>query len=114
MHSLSPCGGFRGLHFVDHNQTGEFKVINNNLSRDQAIEIVGLDAVESAEATNAVQTGTLRRDGQVEFKSRFVCKDKNGDKCTVSAIWLMDVDDVRLVDDLSDLYWDDCNHYIVD
>jgi hypothetical protein len=85
----------------------------NNLSRDQVIEIVGLDAVESAETTNAVQTGTLRR-GQVEFKSRFVCKDKNGDKCTVSAIWLMDADDVHRVDDLYDLDWDDCNHYIVD
>jgi hypothetical protein len=89
-------------------------VINDNLSRDQAIEIVGLDAIEFAETTNAVQTGSLRRDGQVEFKSRFVCKDKNGDKCTVSAVWLMDADDVRRVDDLSDLDWDDCNHYIVD
>jgi 5-methylcytosine-specific restriction endonuclease McrA len=86
----------------------------NNLSRDQVIEIVGLDAVESAETTNAVQTGTLRRDGQVEFKSCFVCKDKNGDKCEVSAIWLMDADDVHRVNDLSDLDWDDCNHYIVD
>ena len=89
-------------------------MINNNLSRDQVIAIVGLDAVESAERENAVQTGTRRCDGQVEFKSRFVCKDKDGNKCKVSAIWLMDADDVRRVDDLSNLNWDDCNHYIVD
>ena len=88
-------------------------MINNNLSRDQAINIVGLNAVESAENENAVQTGTLRRDGQVEFKSRFVCVDKNGDKCTISAVWLMDADNVQRVDDLSDLNWDACNHYIV-
>ena len=89
-------------------------MMNKNLSRDQAIEIVGLDAVEAVETGNVVQAGTLRRDGQVEFKSRLNCKDQEGESCTLSAVWLMDGDDVRRVDDLSDLNWDDCNHYIVD
>lgn len=87
---------------------------HNNLSRDQAIEIVGLEAVESAETENVFQTGTLRRDDQIEFKSRFICKNKNGEKCIINAVWLMDGEDVRRVDDLSDLNWDDCNHYIID
>ena len=89
-------------------------MINDNLTRDEAIEIVGETAVDKVETTNAVQSGTLRRDGQVKFVSKILCKDKDGKHCTLSAVWLMDEDDVNRVEDLSDLDWDECDHYKVD
>lgn len=88
-------------------------MMNENLSRDEAIAIVGESAVDFVETTSAVQKGTLRRDGKVEFESCIRCKDKDGESCILSAVWLMDGDDVNRVEDLSDLDWDECDHYEV-
>ncbi len=85
-----------------------------NLNREEAIEIVGIDATDKVESENAYPTGCLRRDGQVEFKSRLVSKDLAGNKCVINAVWLMDADDVNKSEDLSDLDWDNVDHYIVD
>jgi hypothetical protein len=91
------------------------KIMNYaNLTRDEAIEIVGVDAIEKAESENAYPTGCLRRDGQVEFKSRLVSKDLDGKKCVINAVWLMGADDVKKSEDLSDLDWDNVDHYAVD
>jgi hypothetical protein len=75
------------------------------LSREHAIEIVGLANVEAVEAENAEQTGQLTNDGTVEFAARLVCTNKNGDAATLTIYWYQDEDDMN-VTDLSDLDWE--------
>jgi hypothetical protein len=84
-----------------------------NLSREQAIDIVGEPAVDAAETTNAVQTGRLTNDGTMEFVARHKCTDGDGDSVTLCVYWYFDEDAVMSADDLSNLDWDDISGYEV-
>lgn len=81
-----------------------------NLTREQAIELVGLAAVETVETescdfTNRVgYNGACQGDDEVEFKASVSCDDKDGDEVSLVAYYYQDADDVK-ENDLDCLDW---------
>ena len=83
-----------------------------NLTREQAIEIVGLAAVEKIDVeecdfTNRVGfNGNCQGDDEVEFKASVSCEDKDGNDVSLVAYYYQDADAVdEAGDDLGALGW---------
>lgn len=85
-----------------------------NLTREQAIEIVGLAAVEEAEEasnwdfSNRVgYNGSCHGDDEVEFEVQTACKDKDGRDVVLTVYCYQDAIAVDgAADDLGMLDWD--------
>lgn len=83
-----------------------------NLTREQAVAIVGEAAVAKVDAegcdfTNRVGfNGSVQGDDEVEFSASVSCKD--GDDCEVSlvAYYYQDADDVDAAEGLDGLRWE--------
>lgn len=83
-----------------------------NLTREQAIAMVGIEAVESVDRgscdyTNRVgYNGVCQNDSEVEFSFSVSAVDEDGYEVSLVAFYYQDADDVASCDDLSDLDWD--------
>jgi len=81
----------------------------NRLTRAQAVEQVGGEAVmqvetESVDFTNRLTDGTPHQ-GWTEFASAVATTDKQGESCTLTMYVYIDSDHLDC-EDLSDLNWD--------
>ena len=94
---------------------GGRKMRKGNLSRDQVIELVGLDAVESVENENCDYTNRVQTDGDdsVEFSAIINCVDSDGTSCKLIAYYYQDQNDIDNTDDLSSLNWEINGYEIV-
>lgn len=79
-----------------------------SLTKEQAMEIVGGDAVKRIEKVNCDYTNRVQTDGDdaVEFSAFVKCEDKDGTPCTLLAYYYQDAEDLEGVEDLSDLDWE--------
>lgn len=68
----------------------------NTLTRSQAIEIAGQEAVEELEGFKCEPTGNMSHqfemDNVVEFRSSIECEDKDGNEIVLSAYYYPDAD----------------------
>ena len=82
-----------------------------NLTREQAVEIVGESLVDSLDKENCDFTnrvgfnGSTQGDGEVEFAASVIGQDKSGDEVTVVAYYYQDAEAVDATDDLGSLDW---------
>lgn len=79
-----------------------------NMTREQAIALVGEQAVLSAESKNCEPTGRLQCDGddRVEFNSSVNCEDADGNDAVVTAYYYVTQEDLdNAGDDLSSIEW---------
>jgi hypothetical protein len=78
-----------------------------NLTREQAIEIVGIDAVNKVDAENCDFTNRVcQGDDEVEFSGSVSAVDKDGYDVSVIAYYYQDASDVDGCDDLGNLDWE--------
>lgn len=79
---------------------------HGTLTRDQAIEQVGLEAVEKVERENCEPTSRLQTDGDeaVEFSASVRCKDKDGDSAILTAYYYLTPEEAEY-EDGSDVDW---------
>jgi hypothetical protein len=82
----------------------------NRLTRAQAVEQVGGEAVmqvetESVDFTNRLTDGTPHN-GWAEFASAVATTDKQGESCTLTMYVYIDSDHLVECEDLSYLNWD--------
>lgn len=76
------------------------------LTREQAIDTVGLAKVLKVEAENCDFTNRVMQNEDVEFSASIKCKDKAGDNCTLVAYYYQDKKTVDEIDDLGSLNWE--------
>ena len=79
------------------------------LTRDQAVAIVGEDAVSKVETENCDFTSRLMPAGfedVVEFSSSIRCDDLAGDPCILVAYYYQDADAVSEAEELDHLDWE--------
>ena len=78
-----------------------------NLSREQAVAIVGEHAVARVDAANCDFTNRVQCDGdsRVEFAARVRCEDKDGNQCTLVAYYYQEQAAVDAVEQLDQLDW---------
>lgn len=78
------------------------------LTREQAIDICGLDAVNKLDTVNCDFTNRVQTDGDdaVEFAASISCKDSDGEDCTLIAYYYQDQESVDAADDLGSLDWE--------
>lgn len=75
------------------------------LTRDQAVAIVGIEAVNAVEATNCEPTnrvgynGATQGDDLTEWSASASAEDKDGIKCTVIVYYYTTQDDDRAMSD---------------
>lgn len=76
-----------------------------DLTRNQAINICGIDAVNRLDSINCDFTNRAQTDGDnaVEFSASINCTDNNG---TLIAYYYQDQDDIDNTDDLGSLDWE--------
>ena len=86
-----------------------------NLTREQAINICGTDAVESVENENCDYTNRVQTDGDssVEFSAIINCVDSNGTSCKLIAYYYQNQSDIDNTDDLGVLDWEVNGYEIV-
>ena len=79
-----------------------------NLSREQAIEMAGLELVKKVESTNCDFTNRIQTDGDtaVEFSASINFIDQDGCHRTLTAYYYQDPADLDAVDDLGSLDWE--------
>lgn len=77
------------------------------LTRDQAVAIVGADAVNAVGAEECDFTNRVQTDGDtgVEFSASVDAVDTNGEQCLLLAYYYQDADVLSSAEDLSDLDW---------
>ena len=83
-----------------------------NLTRDQAVAIVGEAAVAKAEAANCEPTGRVGYNGAcqgddlIEWSTCASAEDKDGTDCTVTAYYYTSQEEIDAAgDDLSNVGW---------
>lgn len=82
-----------------------------NLTREQAIELVGEAAVTKVDAENCDFTnrvgfnGSVQGDDEVEFSASVSCEDKGGYEVSLVAYYYQDAKAVDATDDLGSLDW---------
>lgn len=76
----------------------------SNMTREEAVSLVGEQAVLSAEKENCEPTGR-HWDGPVEFSAGFRAVDADGDRVTVVVYYYQSRQEVEEADDLGDLNW---------
>ena len=80
-----------------------------NLTREQAIAIVGEAAVDKVDAENCDFTnrvgynGSMQGDDEVEFSASLSCEDKNGYEVSLIAYYYLDADTLDKVDGLDEI-----------
>ena len=79
------------------------------LSRDQAVAIVGEESVAKVERENCEASSRLMpdHDDRVEFVASIWCQDSDGEKCSLRAYYYptqQELDDTG--DDLSNVNWE--------
>jgi len=81
---------------------------HGKLSREQAIELAGIEAVEKVENENCDFTNRLQTDGDdsVEFAASVKFTDAEGVKRTLTAYYYQDQEAVDATEDLSNLNWE--------
>ena len=81
---------------------------HGKLSRQEAINIVGKEAVENVEKENCQFTNRVQTDGDtaVEFMASVTAVDREGNFCTLEAYYYQDEDVVNNTEDLSSLDWE--------
>ena len=83
-----------------------------NLTREQAVDIVGEAVVASVDAENCDFTnrvgynGSVQGDDEVEFSASVACEDTDGCDCSLVVYYYQDADDVHATDDLGSLNWE--------
>jgi len=88
------------------NQGDEMR--KGTLSRQQAIDQVGAEAVKRVEAENCDFTNRLMPAGwedEIEFSSSIICTDHNGNDCRLIAYYYQDADTVNEAEGLDHLDW---------
>lgn len=83
-----------------------------NLTRAEAVAIVGAEAVAKAEAANCEPTnrvgynGACQGDELIEWSASASAQDKDGTACTVTAYYYTSQDEIDAAgDDLSNVDW---------
>ena len=78
-----------------------------NLSREQAVAIVGEAAVAKVDAEGCDFTNRTQCDGdtRTEFSASGRCEDKNGEDCTLTAYYYQEQADLDAVEGLDQLDW---------
>jgi hypothetical protein len=83
-----------------------------NLTREQAVAIVGEAAVAAAEAANCEPTnrvgysGACQGDAEIEWSASASAKDQDGTACTVTAYYYTSQEEIDAAgDDLSNVDW---------
>jgi hypothetical protein len=83
-----------------------------NLTREQAVAIVGEAAVAAAEAESCEQTnrvgynGACQGDAEIEWSASASAKDQDGTDCTVTAYYYTSQEEIDAAgDDLSNVDW---------
>lgn len=82
-----------------------------NLTREQAVAIVGEAAVSKSEAANCEPTGRVGYNGAcqgelIEWSASASAQDKDGTACTVTAYYYTTQDEIDAAgDDLSNVDW---------
>ena len=78
-----------------------------NLTREQAIQAVGLEIVEKVEHENCDFSGSLQTDGDeaVEFTASIAFKNSDGDDCHLVAYYYQMAEDLK-ARELDDLDWE--------
>lgn len=78
-----------------------------NLTREQAVAIVGEAAVAKVDAENCDFTSRAQCDGdtRAEFSASVTCKDKGGEDCTLTAYYYQEQSDVDAAEGLDQLDW---------
>ncbi|HBG07680.1 MAG: hypothetical protein A2075_09150 [Geobacteraceae bacterium GWC2_58_44] len=78
-----------------------------NLTREQAVAVVGEAAVAKVEADNCDYTSRVQTDGDtgVEFSASVKCTDKDGDDCVLVAYYYQEPEDLDGCEDLGNLDW---------
>ena len=82
--------------------------IKGNLNKDQAINTVGVDAVNNIDYVNCEPTGRVgyngacQGDSLTEWTSYVSCKDNNGDNVTLSAYYYTTNDQDQMIADTGD------------
>ena len=79
------------------------------LNREQAIAIVGLEAVEAVEKENCDFTNRLM-DYDVEFSAGVLSENKDGEKVSLVAYYYQSKEDVEECQELDHLDWE-ISHY---
>lgn len=75
------------------------------MNKEQAIEIVGIDAIEALEAENCEPTnrvgyrGLAGGDQLTEWAASVTCKDKDGNDCCVTAYYYTSNDEDKAIAD---------------
>lgn len=83
-----------------------------NLTREQAIDLVGEAAVTKVDAENCDFTnrvgynGSVQGDAEVEFSASSSCEDKDGSEVTLLAYYYQDAGDVDSAEGLDGLDWE--------
>lgn len=91
-----------------------------NLTREQAVAIVGEAAVSKAEATNCEPTnrvgynGACQGDAEIEWSGSASVEDKDGTDCTVTAYYYTSQEEINEAgDDLSNVNWTIAGYEVV-
>jgi flagellar hook protein FlgE len=79
-----------------------------NLTREQAIEAAGLEAVEKVESMNCDFSNRVQTDGDtaVEFESCVYFIDNEGNKRSLTAYYYQEQEDLDEVEDMGSLDWE--------
>jgi hypothetical protein len=75
------------------------------LNREQAIEIAGIDAVEAVEAMNCEYTNRVTNGTEWHGYDEFSATYDIDDYATLTAYYFVASDDLKDVEDLSDINW---------
>lgn len=95
--------------------------MKDELTREEAVAIVGMDAVNAVEKENCEPTnlvgynGECQGDDWTEWESAVACKDKEGADVILSAYYYTDNEEDRIIGETSDgsnIEWP-VSHYTV-
>lgn len=78
-----------------------------DLTRQEAVERVGEQAVAAVEAENAYPTSRVLPygDTDVEWRADHICTDLAGDEVCISIYWYFSEDEMAAVDEADQLDW---------
>lgn len=89
-----------------------------NLSREQAIMLVGLAAVEQVEGKNCEQTnrvgynGACQNDDWCEWSASVSCEDQDGDIITLTAYYYTNNEQDEIIGDGGSIDWEIEGHEV--
>lgn len=84
--------------------------MTKHLTREQAVQAVGADAVSKVDAMTCDFTDRVTEDGTVEFRASIAAVDNDGDEITLRAYYYQDRASLDTVEHLDLLDWT-ISHY---